>query len=343
MPTRLAAIGLGDLGRMQLDGVTASPDADVTVVAGSDVAADARESFTAEYDAPVYADYEAMLDAETVDAVTVVTPHTLHYEQTVACLERGLDVLLEKPMVTDTGHAVDLVNRARESDALLQIGYQRHLHPGYRAVREAVLDGEIGDVHMAACYLAQDWIAGTQGTWRVDPALSGGGQLSDSGSHLLDALLWTTDSRAREVAAVMDDRDHAVDINTTLSATLDGHGGPITASVGVSGDGTGFEESLVLWGTDGHLQFGHGGLTVFDGSGGEPDHREFDAGTYAEQTTKKVVAFLDAVEGERDNPVPPEFGLRVTALTEAAYRARESGETVDVTELVADARESYGR
>jgi len=342
MTTRLAAIGLGTLGRMQLDGVTAHPDADVTVVAGSDVAADARESFAAEYDAPAYADYESMLDSEAVDAVTVVTPHTLHYDQTVACLERGLDVLLEKPMVTETGQAVDLVNRAREADALLQIGYQRHLHPGYRAVRETVLDGEIGDVHMAACYLAQDWISGTQGTWRVDPDLSGGGQLSDSGSHLLDALLWTTDSRAREVAAVMDDRDHAVDINTALSATLDGPDGPITASVGVSGDGTGFEESLVLWGTDGHLQFGHDGLTVFDGSGGEPDHQTFDAGSYAEQTTKKVVAFLDAVEGRRDNPVPPESGLRVTALTEAAYRARESGETVDVTELVADAREEYG-
>jgi len=341
MTTRLAAIGLGDLGRMQLDGVTAHPDADVTVVAGSDVAADAREAFAAEYDAPVYADYEAMLDAEAIDAVTVVTPHTLHYEQTVACLERGLDVLLEKPMVTDTGHAVDLVNRARESGAILQIGYQRHLHPGYRAVREAVLDGEIGDVHMAACYLAQGWIENTRGTWRVDPALSGGGQLSDSGSHLLDALLWTTDSRAREVAAVMDDRDHAVDVNTALSATLDGADGPITASIGVSGDGTGFEESLVLWGTDGHLQFEGGGLTVFDGSG-DPDHREFDAGSYAEQTAKKVLAFLDAVEGERDNPVPPEFGLRVTALTEAAYRARESGETVDVTELVAEAREGHG-
>lgn len=326
---------------MQLDGVAARPDADVSIVAGSDVAPEARESFADEYDAPAYADYEAMLDAETLDAVTVVTPHTLHYEQTVACLDRGLDVLLEKPMVTETAHAVDLVRRAREADAVLQIGYQRHLHPGYRAARDAVTSGRIGDVHMAACYLAQDWISGTAGSWRVDPDLSGGGQLIDSGSHLLDALLWTTDSRAREVAAVMDDRDHAVDVNTALSATLDGPRGPITASVGISGDGTGFEESLVLWGTDGHLRFDHEGLTVVDGDG-ESETRQFDAGTYAEQTTEKVLAFLAAVRGERENPVPPEFGLRVTALTEAAYRARESGETVDAAELVADAREGPG-
>ncbi len=327
---------------MQLDGITSHPDADVEVVAGSDVAAEARESFAAEYDAPAYADYEAMLDDESLDAVTIVTPHTLHYEQTVACLDRDLDVLLEKPMVAETGHAVDLVRRARESDALLQIGYQRHLHPGYRAVREAVTSGRIGDVHMASCYLAQDWIDGVQGSWRADPDLSGGGQLIDSGSHLLDALLWTTDSRAREVAAVIDDRDHDVDVNSALAATLDGRNGPITASIGISGDGTGFEESLVLWGTDGHLQYGEQGLAIFDEPGAEPETRQFDAGSYQEQTTKKVLAFLDAAAGERENPVPPEFGLRVTALTEGAYRARESGETVDVTRLVADAREEYG-
>ena len=340
MTTRLGAVGLGGLGRMQVDGIADDPDAAVDIVAGTDVAADAREAFAAEHDAPTYADYEAMLASEALDAVTIVTPHTLHYEQTVACLERDLDVLLEKPMVTETTHAVDLVRRARETDAVLQIGYQRHLDPGYRAVRDAVLSGRIGDVHMASCYLAQDWISGQDGAWRVDPDLSGGGQLIDSGSHLLDALLWTTDSRARQVAALMDYRDHEVDVNTAISATLDGPTGPITASIGISADGTGFEEGLVLWGTDGHLQYGHDGLRLFDERGDSPETRTFESGSYREQTTEKVRAFLDAVAGDRANPVPPEFGLRVTALTDAAYRARETGETVDVTQLVADAREA---
>ncbi|MEF8851353.1 MAG: Gfo/Idh/MocA family oxidoreductase [Haloarculaceae archaeon] len=339
MSIRLGAVGLGGLGTMQLYGVADRDD--VEIVAGADVARTARENFEDGFDAPAYADYEAMLDGEDLDAVTIVTPHTLHYEQTRACLERDLHVLLEKPMVTGTRDAVDLVRRAREHDLVLQVGYQRHLHPGYRAVRETLQSGEIGDVHMASCYLAQDWISGQEGAWRTDPELSGGGQLIDSGSHLLDALLWTTDSEAREVAAVMDYRDHDVDVNTALSATLEGPDGPITASVGISADGTGFEEGLVVWGTDGYLRFGQGELTVFDG-GGDPDSEEFDAGDYQEQTAAKVAAFLGAVRGERENPVPGEYGLRVTALTEAAYRARESGETVDVRALVADAREEVG-
>jgi len=341
MAIRLGAIGLGGLGNMILYGVADQTDVDVDVVAGADVSEDARENFEDEYDAPAYADYETMLDEADLDAVTIVTPHTLHYEQTRACLERDLHVLLEKPMVTETADAVDLVRRANDRDLILQIGYQRHLHPGYRAVRDTLQDGEIGDIHMASCYLAQDWISGQEGAWRTDPELSGGGQLIDSGSHLLDALLWTTDAEAREVAAVMDYRDHDVDVNTALSATLEGPDGSITASIGISADGTNFEEGLVVWGTDGHLRFGQGQLAVFDGTG-EPEIEEFDGGGYQEQTTRKVVAFLEAVTGEGENPVPGEYGMRVTALTEAAYQARETGETVDVQALVEEAREDAG-
>ncbi|PSP51086.1 hypothetical protein BRC74_07590, partial [Halobacteriales archaeon QH_7_68_42] len=107
--------------------------------------------------------------------------------------------------------------------------------------------------------------------------------------------------------------------------------------------GSRFEEGLLVWGTDGHLQYDHRGLAVFDSTGDpDPDVREFDAGDYQEQTTEKVVAFLETARGERENPVPGEDGLRVTALTEAAYRAHETGETVDARALVEDAREEHG-
>lgn len=97
----------------------------------------------------------------------------------------------------------------------------------------------------------------------------------------------------------------------------------------------------MVWGTDGHLQYGYDGLFVVDDEGQE--HRTFDAGGYEAQTHKKVNAFVDAVQGDRENPVPGEFGVRVTALTEGAYRAQESGETVDVRALVDTAREENGQ
>jgi predicted dehydrogenase len=310
----------------------------VEVVAGADVDPAAREVFADEFGTAVYEDHAEMLDAEDLDAVNVVTPHTLHYEQTTDALERGLHVHLEKPMVTTVAHGHDIIQRAAERDLVLQVGYQRHFHPGYREIRRLVEEGRIGDVHMVACYLAQDWISGQAGTWRVNPELSGGGQLSDSGSHLLDAMLWTTDSKPASVAASMDYRDQDVDVNSALAATLEGPSGPITASIGVSGDGTSFEEGLAIWGTEGHIEYGHGEITVAE-SDGQTYTAEVEADTgFRTLTSAKLGAFVEAIRGEREVAVPGEYGLLVTALTEGAYEALECGETVDVQQLIEDAR-----
>lgn len=333
---RLGAIGLGGLAGVQLDALAEIDGVDV--VAGADIDPAAREAFETDVGAPAYDDHEAMLAAEELDVATIVTPHTLHYEQAVACIDRGVDVHLEKPMVTRVADAVDLVRRAAEADCVLQVGYQRHFHPAYREMRRVVETGRVGEVHMVSCYLGQDWIGGQLGSWRTDPDLSGGGQLSDSGSHLLDAALWTTDSEPREVTALMDYRDHAVDVNTAIAATLSGPDRPITASVGVSGDGTAMEEGLVVWGTGGHLEYTDGVLTVSEAAG-ETYTAEPTAPDYRAITKAKLEAFAEAVRGERDVAVPGEYGLRVTALTEAAYRSVEEGRPVDAQALVEDARE----
>ena len=297
MDVRLAAIGLGGLGRIELE--CCVDVADVSVVAGVDVSPNARESFTDTYDAPVYEDYERMLaeHADDLDAAIIVTPHTLHHEQAMACMERGLDVFLEKPMVTDLVDAVELVETADRRNCALQVGYQRHFDPLYREIREVIQSGRIGDVHMVACYLGQDWIDIQEGTWRTDPSLSGGGELYDSGSHLLDALLWTTDTTPESVAATMDYRDGDVDINTALAATLDHDGRLVTASIGICGDGLDItpSEGLFVWGTEGRVDYQNGELRVV-ADGEETRTRPNEEG-FEKTTRRKMAHFLSVVRG----------------------------------------------
>jgi len=333
--TTVGVIGLGGLGRLQAQTLTERDD--VRLLGGADVAADAREAFGDAFDCPTYEDHPTLLADHDLDAAVIVTPHTLHHGQAVDCIEAGTDVHLEKPMVTTTEDAVDLLARAAAADRIVQVGYQRHFSPEYRELRRVVGGGRIGAVHMAACHLAQDWISGQAGSWRTDPSLSGGGQLIDSGSHLQDALLWTTDTTPATVAAVQDDWGHDVDVNSALAATLSGADRAITASIGVSGDGHAFEEGLHLWGTGGHASLTRDGLTVVED--GAPVYSAAPESTgFREITATKLGAFVEAVRGERGVAVPGEYGLRVTALTEAAFRAAEAGETVDARRLVAEAR-----
>ena len=343
---RVIGIGLGGIARIEYEYLVGLNGVDL--VAGADISADARTRFEEEIDAPTYESVDDILAAhgDEADAAVIITPHTLHYEQITACFDRGLHVFVEKPMVTGIENAVDVVETADERGLLLQVGYQRHFHAGYRELKRIVDSGRIGRVHMASCYLGQDWIApqSENDAWRVNPELSGGGQLYDSGSHLLDALLWVTDSRPAEVAALMEYRGHDVDVNAALSARLERDDGTLLASVGVSGDGPdspGTSEGIVVWGTEGRVEYDEGTVTVVEkGATNRGSYTtEVTEGTDFETVfTAKLANFVDAVRGEDDLRVPGEVGLQVTALTEAAYRAVEEGETVDVAAEVEAAR-----
>jgi predicted dehydrogenase len=348
MALRLGAVGLGGLGSIELDLYDEMDD--VEIVAGADVSEGARDAFADDYGASTYENHGEMLADNDLDAVNIVTPHTLHHEQAMDCFAAGADVFLEKPMVTGIENAAALVAAAEDRERVLQVGYQRHFDPLFRELKRIVTSGRIGDVHAVNAYLGQDWIEIQRGSWRTDPALSGGGQLYDSGSHLLDALLWTLDAEPRTVAAVTDDRGEAVDVNSALAATLDRHVGTdgersqsVTASVGVVGDGTNGEpdEEMVVWGTEGHVRYADDRLTVYDDGvtyeGEVSGDRDFTT-----LTRRKLSDFVRAVEERSEPAVPGSFGLRVTALTEAAYEAAETGRTVDVQARIEAARTDAG-
>ena len=65
--------------------------------------------------------------AKSLEAAFIITPHSLHYGQTKMCLEAGLDVLLEKPMVMNSVEAQDLVNTRNKTGKLLVIAFQGSL------------------------------------------------------------------------------------------------------------------------------------------------------------------------------------------------------------------------
>lgn len=336
MAVRIASIGLGGLAHVLLD-VLAEVEG-VEVAAAVDVSRPAREEFEAAFDRPAYQDHQELLaaQADELDAALVVTPHVFHFAGTAACLDAGLHVLVEKPMVVDVQDAAELVELAAERDLVLQVGYQRHFHPVYREMKRIVDSGRIGEPHAVSCHLGQSWIDLQSGTWRTDPELSGGGQLYDTGSHLLDAMLWTAGATPKTVAAQMTYADPGVDVNSALAMILERDGRPMTASASISGDGISMEpkEGYAVWGTDGRLSYTEGVLYVTEGDSVRYRTEITDGIDFRTLTRKKLQNFVDAIRGDAESAVPGEYGLEVTALTEAAYRAAETGTTVDVDEFV---------
>ena len=186
-----------------------------------------------------------------------MTPHTLHFEHGMQALEAGCHVLMEKPMVTDSGQAHQLAAAVKKTGKIFTIGYNTPCTPEFNYLRDLVRTKELGKLETVTGWLAQNWKQGTTGSWRQDPALSGGGQMYDSGAHLFNSLVWTVEQPISEVFAFVDNLDTPVDINGTVNIRFaDGTLATITIVGNCPSDGAGM-----------YLTFENGRVEV-DGWGG---------------------------------------------------------------------------
>jgi predicted dehydrogenase len=136
-----------------------------------------------------------------LDAVFIITPHALHHAQTKACLEAGIDVLLEKPMVMTAAEAHSLIETRDRTGRLLVVAFQGSLSPQVRLASRLLRTNEFGRILTISGLVWQDWGPITANTWRQEPALSGGGFLFDTGAHLLNTIADLAGEDFSEVAA----------------------------------------------------------------------------------------------------------------------------------------------
>lgn len=323
---RIGIVGLGYIGTTVGGQFHRHPDA--TVQAVCDLDADRLAEAGNEFDVPPdrrYTEYGAMLE-DDLDVVLVGTPHTLHYDQVVAALEGGYHVYCDKPLTTDLEQARDLVERTDRSDRTVMVGYQRHLQTAFRTARERFADEPPTWVTAS---ITQDWIDDSMGTWRLDPDLSGGGFLYDTGSHVLDGVLWTTGLEPVSVAASMDfhDDEERIDRRAHLDVQF-ANGAAGTFSF--HGDAPTVREHVHCWDDDGAVylegtQWGPRTIRRVDADAGE--YTPY-IDVHAEQS--RVDAFLESVRSGTEPPATVRDALRVTALTEAAYESARSGERVAI-------------
>lgn len=275
-----------------------------------------------------YEDYEVMLDEADLDVIAITTPHALHAEQIHAGLDRDLHVLCEKPLCTDLDDAKELVRRVEDSDRTVMLGFQRHLDTAFREAREYWhADGH--EPKFITAEVTQDWINAVGGSWKANPDLSGGGQLYDTGSHLVDSVIWTTGLRPESVTAemVFEDDEQRLDTQAMLTVRFENDA---VATIAVSGDAPRVNEGIHMWGDE--------GCTQIDGTEWNPrQYSEINAdGDIIRPNVNwgseqpKADAFIEAIETGEEPPATVRDGFKTVAVTEAAYEAARSGERVDV-------------
>lgn len=138
---RIGIIGLGTIGKAHWKVIQDSPKTALAAIADP---TDQVLAFARGAGVPAYADYRDMLKNETLDGVVVAVPNAEHVPVALACIERNIAVLVEKP-VADTIEAARVMCQAAEAaDVPLLVGHHRRHNTAIQRARRAVADGLIG-------------------------------------------------------------------------------------------------------------------------------------------------------------------------------------------------------
>lgn len=139
-------------------------------------------------DAKIYTDYIEMYDKEKPDAVHIATPHYLHAEMTIAALERGINVFLEKPMCISTEQIEAIIEAEKKSTARVCISFQnRFLSAVREALRIAEEDGGALTANFTVFWQRSKEYYTSSG-WRGTYATEGGGVMINQAIHSLDLI-----------------------------------------------------------------------------------------------------------------------------------------------------------
>src|SRR4051812_38321119 len=157
-----------------------------------------------------YPSVEAMIAAEAqradgVEVVSVVTPNHMHYPQSAAFLEAGIDVICDKPLTTNLVDAEKLVTLATDKKRLLGVTFNYTGYPMVRHAKQLIADGFIGTLRVVQAEYPQGWLATAiektgqkQASWRTDPKQAGAGALGDIGSHAFQPAEFVTRHKGSE-------------------------------------------------------------------------------------------------------------------------------------------------
>ena len=326
--TRVGFIGTGIMARSHLADIVGRDDTEVVAVCEPSAANYARaiELFDrhgrpAPPNEPDWQRFVATW-ADELHAVFIITPHALHFPQASACLEAGIDVLLEKPMVMTADEARALIATRDRTGRLLVVAFQGSLSPQVREASRLLRSGELGQILNISATVWQNWSTITTGTWRQQPELSGGGFLFDTGAHMLNTVADLAGEDFSEVAAWLEDDGRPVDIRAAVMGRL-ASGALVTMNACGAAIPSCHSEIRVFT-SKAILRTGIWGETL-----------EIQrSGAAALRKVRSVAGipvweqFLNVRAGRVPNPSPPEVGLRMARLWDAIRESAASGGAV---------------
>ena len=195
---RLGIIGCGLIGQKRAAAASAGGH-NVTVVA--DLKPELAQALAGRVKARATARWQDVVESD-VDVVIIATAHDSLAPLALAAVEAGKHVLVEKPAGRNAAEIKPVVDASLKIGKLVKVGFNHRFHPALLKARELVDSGLLGPLYYTRGRYGHGARVGYEKEWRCQPQQSGGGELIDQGSHLIDLSRWFLGDLSLAFAAV---------------------------------------------------------------------------------------------------------------------------------------------
>ncbi len=360
---KIGIVGIGSMGSEHVDHVMALPSTELSAICDHSFALLDADAYP---DVPRYQAYERMLEAVELDAVIIATPHYDHPEMCRQAFERGMHVLVEKPIAVHVGAAQRLLDdasaaRLKHPELVFAAMFMQRTWGQWRKVKAIIESGALGAL-IRCTWIITDWFR-TQyyfdsRPWRGGWASEGGGVLMNQCPHNLDLFQWLVGMPARVNGQVSFGKHHHIEVEDEVTAYFEYDSGLVGHFIASTGESPGTNR-LEIVGDCGKLVYENDELALYRNEWSSSKHiREAGKGAKlpvsrelvpfeARQTNQHewvIENFADAILNGADLIAPAEAGLNSVMLNNAIILSAHKRATVPLpidAQEYADLLQSY--
>lgn len=340
---KYALIGCG---RISTNHVKAVINNQLEFVAVCDVIPEHMENVLAKHDLQNditikrYTDYKKLLEENEIDLVGIATESGIHAEIALYCIEKGVNVIIEKPMAMSIADANEIIRRSEEKGVKVSACHQNRFNIAVQEMRNALEKGRFGKLSHGSIHVRwnrnKDYYtqAPWRGTWAQD-----GGALMNQCIHGIDLLRWMMGNEIDEVYGVTRQQFHdyleAEDIGMAVVKFKNGAVGTIEGTTNVYPQN--LEETLYLFGETGTVKLGGKSTNNIDvwnfADESEEDQKnkgleEETSNVYGNGHTSLYADMISAIENDRAPYVDAYAGKNALELVLAIYKSQKEGRPV---------------
>lgn len=283
-----------------------------------------------------YNNFDDMIEDDNIDAITITSPSFLHTEQISKALKAGKHVFSEKPLGTTVEQCKEAEKTVEKClDQIFMLGFMRRFDNSYKYAKEAIDNGEIGEVYLVRSY-SQDPTKNIEGAIAFGP--HSGGEFLDMAVHDIDLMRWYIGSEPKQVWAIggayaypeFKEWNDGDNVSALMKFENDAMGFLFAGRTAPHG----YNVETEIMGTKGTIRIGSvpqkNLVEIMDENGIRKEMSQDFIERFAEAYKAEIVEFIRCIEEDSKPETTVYDGTAVSRIAYAAKESFETGKLIDI-------------